>query len=503
MGKVFALILAIGLLCAAPLQAADVCVDDISDGAADSTDCDADCADPSPDCSLRDAIAKAVDGDRIFFDPTVHGFSTGLTEGNYLITNDISIEGPGSANFTISGLDASQVFNLQAVVNISGLTVNNGLSTGIGGCIFVSNAGDVTLDDLVVANCEIDTAGAAGGAGICNDGTLTITNSTIRDNKLKLGATGGIVGGGIQNLGDLTVRNSLIQGNAAGLGGGIFSGTGTLVLDKVTLQGNVALNSGGGGGINLASSGTTATLTNVTISGNLSSDLDGFGGGISVNNSASATLIHCTLAENSAINGGNIGNFNSGTLTLINSLSANSSAGGDCFTAFGGSVVDGGGNLIEDGSCGFDVGGDPNLAGLEGIDGILMHALLSPSPAIDGGDSGECAAEDQRGVPRPLGLTCDIGAFEFEPPPSPTPSPTPSSTPTASPSPEATATPQASPPPDDDPEEAGGGGCSLQPPKTARPTAPGLAVLAATALAGAGILRGFSRGKTPRRAVTP
>lgn len=47
------------------------------------------------------------------------------------------------------------------------------------------------------------------------------------------------------------------------------------------------------------------------------------------------------------------------------------------------------------------------------------HALMSPSDAIDAGNTGGCAdnlgatlTTDQRGFPRPQGLRCDIGAFE-------------------------------------------------------------------------------------------
>ena len=41
-------------------------------------------------------------------------------------------------------------------------------------------------------------------------------------------------------------------------------------------------------------------------------------------------------------------------------------------------------------------------------------ALLSGSTAIDAGDDAACPATDQRGVARPKGAHCDIGAFEAE-----------------------------------------------------------------------------------------
>jgi len=40
--------------------------------------------------------------------------------------------------------------------------------------------------------------------------------------------------------------------------------------------------------------------------------------------------------------------------------------------------------------------------------------LLPGSPAIDAGDSAYCPATDQRGIARPQGAGCDIGAFESQ-----------------------------------------------------------------------------------------
>jgi PKD repeat protein len=41
-------------------------------------------------------------------------------------------------------------------------------------------------------------------------------------------------------------------------------------------------------------------------------------------------------------------------------------------------------------------------------------ALLSGSVAIDGGDDAACASTDQRGIARPQGNHCDVGAFEAD-----------------------------------------------------------------------------------------
>ncbi|MEW6039568.1 MAG: choice-of-anchor Q domain-containing protein [Pseudomonadota bacterium] len=88
-----------------------------------------------------------------------------------------------------------------------------------------------------------------------------------------------------------------------------------------------------------------------------------------------------------------------------------------------GSVVYlGGVNLIEDGSCEATIPnltGDPKLGPLANNGGPTQtFALLEGSSAIDSADDDVCAKEygannlDQRGIPRPQGMHCDIGAFE-------------------------------------------------------------------------------------------
>jgi cysteine-rich repeat protein len=76
--------------------------------------------------------------------------------------------------------------------------------------------------------------------------------------------------------------------------------------------------------------------------------------------------------------------------------------------------------------------GEPNPTDITGVDPLLgpladnggrtrTHALLPGSPAINAGHPGTpangdaiCPTTDQRGVVRPVGPACDIGAFELE-----------------------------------------------------------------------------------------
>jgi hypothetical protein len=81
-------------------------------------------------------------------------------------------------------------------------------------------------------------------------------------------------------------------------------------------------------------------------------------------------------------------------------------------------------NLADDDSCGFTAPGDLVVANamlgpLQDNGGPTeTHDLLPGSPAIDAG-SMDCPppATDQRGVARPQGAGCDIGAVEFVPEP--------------------------------------------------------------------------------------
>ena len=106
-----------------------------------------------------------------------------------------------------------------------------------------------------------------------------------------------------------------------------------------------------------------------------------------------------------------------GALTAENSIVADNSSetGPNCLKA-----ATSKGNNIENGSsCGFGAAGDqtaePLLGPLQDNGGPgPTHALLAGSPALDHGAA--CPATDERGVVRPQGAACDVGAYELAPP---------------------------------------------------------------------------------------
>ncbi len=266
------------------------------------------------------------------------------------INSNMTITGPGASSVAVKGGGPSS--------NFSVFTVNSGVTASISG--------------LTISN------GNAGyGGGVYNAyGTLTLTNDTLSGNSAA-------DGGGIFNYGTATLTNDTLSGNSAADGGGVFN-FGILTLTDDTISGNSAQYNGGG-----VNAYGTATLTNDTISGNSAYDDDG--GGV------------CII---------------SGTATLNNTVVANSPSGGDIYGS-----VSGSNNLIDDGSGGLDpttnlLDVDPMLAPLGNYGGPTHTMPLLPgSPAIDAGSNALIPTgitTDQRGEPRIVNGTVDIGAVESQ-----------------------------------------------------------------------------------------
>jgi len=358
------------------------------------------CAGASGNCTLRAAImeANALPGADTITLPagtytlTIPGIGeNAAATGDLDITADLTINGASAVTTIIDGAGLDRVFDVLAgTVTFSNVTIKGGSSYGSGG-------------------------------GIANEGgALTIYRSTVSGN-----TTTGVpfdpgFGGGIAivNTGTLTINSSTVSGNsAANWGGGIFNNSGTLTLNNTTVSGNTSSNDGGG----VFSFGGTFTINSSTITGNSGAGAAGVGG----------------------IWGGG---------TLRNTIVANSPSGGNCAPG----VTSLGHNLSSDATCAFAGPGDLNgtnpLLGplaLNAPGTTQTQALLAGSPAIDAGDNIGCPSTDQRGVPRPQGAACDIGAYEVQSTPTPTATltPTPTRTATRTPSRTPTAAGTATPAP--------------------------------------------------------
>jgi VCBS repeat-containing protein len=338
------------------------------------------CTVAANDCSLRGAIiaANANSGDDTIYLLGVSG-TVNLTKALPDLSSNIDIEGPGADQLTVRRGDATgnyRIFTVPSgsVVSISGITISNGRA-GIGG-------------------------------GISNNGTLTITASTVSGNSATIGNS---LGGGVNNFGgDLTITASTISGNSAGLGGSVYSSTDL--------------------------SGQKTTITNTTISGNTASDT---GGGVR-NVDGLTILENSTITNNTAQSGegGGVQGYGddlTSTEVLSTIISANQGTDVHLFPNLGTNPFDSKGyNLIGNGNAtgAFDqslqdqVGvTDPELGALADNGGpTKTHALLVGSPAVDKGNSD--LVTDQRGQHRPFddpsiapatgGDDSDIGSFEAQ-----------------------------------------------------------------------------------------
>jgi parallel beta-helix repeat protein len=318
--------------------------------------------------SLREAIAHAQEfpgPHTITFDPAVFGTTPQtiiLTLGPLTLTDTATttIVGPGANLLSVSGNNASQVFDIEGgSMAISGLTVSGGKTVH--------------------------------GGGLYNDG------------------------------GKLSLTDCAISGNAADTGGGVFTQAGgSTTLIDCTVSGN---SSGNGGGLfngNPVSAGSSTTLMNCTVSGNTAASN---GGGLYNNAGGTMTLTDCTVSGNTAgTRGGGLYISPGNTATLTNTIVARN-GGGDVTGALDpGSAnnlvgIATGMTGISDGSQGNQVGTgpaplDPLLAPLGDYGGLTpTMALLPGSPAIGGGMSGAgIPTADQRGQPRTGHV--DIGAFQ-------------------------------------------------------------------------------------------
>ncbi len=359
------------------------------------------------------------------------------------VASEITINGAGAATTIIhrdSGASPFRIFHISSgSVTLADVTVSGG-SAGAGfsgGGIFL-RGGALTIEKSILSDHTASLGGAIANP-FCR--AITIINSTLSGNLAT--HSGGAISTNFSPPSSpcfpTVITNSTFSSNRAGgtagdIGGAIENVGGTLTITNSTVSGNTA--SGGGGIANISACCTsdghtiiaTLTLTNSTVSGNTA-----FQGGGIVDHSGTIDLNNVTIANNSADSGGGgVSSFDSFILfrnTIVAGNTDLSGQGPECFISEGPGLGSRGHNLIQD-TTGCPIGGDStgNITGVDPRLGPLQdnggptftHALLAGSPAIDAGDptapgSGgtACEATDQRGVTRPQGAACDIGAFEF------------------------------------------------------------------------------------------
>ena len=348
---------------AAPANAAIFTVNSTLDGT-DQSPGDGVCLSDQPNaCTLRAAIQQANFNtlpDTIVLPAGTYNLTLGASPedgssaGDLDITNPVTIDGAGARTTVIDQGVLERVMHvLTGTVTIEGVTIRDG-------------------------------RGSDQGTGLRNSANTTLVDSAVVDNV----PNGMVQGAGIYNVGTLNVERSLIARNNASLqtGGGIFNNSGALTVSNSTISGNQAAS---GAAI---SDNTTSGVTNIS---------------------------YTTIRANTASSGAAMTRTVGGTTQIRDSIVAGNSGNGQCQGTFGSQ-----GRNIESGTdCGFTntangdkQNTDPQLGALANNGGETdTHNLAPSSPAVNAAASAGCPQTDQRGVTRPLGGACDIGAVEFTP----------------------------------------------------------------------------------------
>lgn len=288
--------------------------------------------------------------------------------GDLDLLSDVDVRGAGAADTVIDGGRLDRVWDAHGTIT-------------------------VTISDLAVqGGANAAPSGAPGGGLRAGPGTRARLDTVVLRDNLAAG------GGGLAALGaEVLMANSTVSGNSAEDGGGVLvAENAVLALTNSTLSGNTAQANGGG----LRVLSATVTLHNVTVAAN------------------SAGLAGGGVAAGPA-------SFGGANSLLAGNLDLDDGQSPDC----SGTLVSLGYNLLQSAS-GCTLAGDPsgNQVGVDPLLGPLQlnggstatQALPGGSPAVDGGNPAGCVdtqghllTRDQRGLPRPAGLACDVGAFEF------------------------------------------------------------------------------------------
>jgi hypothetical protein len=298
-----------------------------------------------------------------------------LTQGQLLITDTVSITGPGADQLSISGGGSSRVIEARGSVDfygcvaydfygacirygyapgpevdvsISGVTITGGYSGGSGSGVKAYDVG-LSLADVVLSNNV--TTGSGGGLYFTDNGDaandLTISGSEISGNTAS--GDGGALYADSQS-GDITIVDSEFSNNTSGRQGGAIGvndfGEGAVMrIERTMISGNEARR---GGGVSLYNIGGNVSIIDVELLDNVANN----GAGLflyDVFENASVTVDGATITGNEATDdGGGVYLYDvDGSVSIVDSVISDNTAGSD-----GGGVylygIDGSGSVAID-----------------------------------------------------------------------------------------------------------------------------------------------------------
>ncbi|MBK9049926.1 MAG: right-handed parallel beta-helix repeat-containing protein [Chloroflexi bacterium] len=249
-----------------------------------------------PCLTVKQAVSQASFGDQIRIAPGTYA------EADITVNDTMALSGGWTNNFTaqiidptLTVIDAAQLARVFTIAPgtqpaFGNLTIQNGLSSVVGGGVWIGNGAQPTFTGVHFRNnqgsqggaiyaeantnvrlwdswFEGNTATRNGGGFFMVSGNALISATTFLDNGA--GGSQSLEGGGAiyQQGGNLTVINSLLADNSSAQhGGAIFARGGTATVDFVTVVGNAAAGSGGA----VYNDNAVTTLTNAIFSDNTS-----------------------------------------------------------------------------------------------------------------------------------------------------------------------------------------------------------------------------------------
>ena len=377
---------------------------------------------------MHQSIQMAVD------DPecTNINIQTGTFTESVTISRTLTLQGV-SAMDTILNSDRHRVLEITpgASVTVMNMSITNGHHiTGSG---ILNERATLVIHQTIISNNQSGhtyTCETIGGGAVYNHkGTVTISKSNIHHNDAAGGRMVGAcednpgLGGGIYNangtltIQDTTFENNYAHGTGVDHGGAIYNHQGTVTITNSTFNENAAASGGGLGNDHGIVSITNSTFTN--------NETLWYGSGGGIRNQGGTISITFSTLNNEATNYmfnpvsvANIANVD-GSIMLQNTLITNDSEQENC----AGAIISLGYNLEYGQSCNLTHTDDitntnPLVWSLQDNGGrTATQGLLSNSPAIDQipfgiNGCGTDVSVDQRGISRPEGTMCDIGAFE-------------------------------------------------------------------------------------------
>jgi serine/threonine protein kinase len=356
--------------------------------------------------------------------------STLVLINSNIIGNTARIDGSGIASYGVLSVSNS-IISGNMISNVPSTDQERKAVEGSLGASIYSRGEELFISNSIIKDNRVNGYGVV--AGIYSLKSFTLTNSQVLHN------TGG-GNGGIWTSGETVISNCIISRNKGNRGSGGITSLRRLSVNNSTISDNMGQSTDSppsSGGIGNAGE---LDLLNSTISGN---SINSNGGGI--DNTGSVFMVYTTISNNSAMKGGGIaneeGSSTNNPIYIRTSIIADNQASNSPDIA--GFVILTYPNLIENPSgtiISFQqdkssslpsiyqpiTGRSPQLASLKEDKAYpnapYTQALLPGSPAINQVPLGSlyCGGQnypktDERGVLRPQGSGCDIGAYEYIP----------------------------------------------------------------------------------------